>query len=147
MGKETFNSIKLGEDLVVIASPLGELSFYYLYDSTNIPAQFSSLINPKKTEFIIDNKVFLPVYIGYTDAQEMIEAKEFTKLQDKLENEDGSNLIVMGLPRKTYTMLDMMHFVPKKFVQNMVKDTFKFTVPSSNATGAVLIATGNVLSQ
>ena len=51
----------------------------------------------------------------------MLQAKEFTKLQDKLDDEDGSNLIVMGLPKKTYTMLDMMHFVPKAFAKNVVK--------------------------
>ena len=51
----------------------------------------------------------------------MLEGKEFAKLQDKLEDEDGSNLIVMGLPKKTYTMLDMMHFVPKAFRENLKK--------------------------
>ena len=123
MSRETFDRIQLGEDLTITESPLGELSFYYLFDATNIPEQFRPIINPKKTEFRIDDRVYLPVYIGYTDAQEMIQAKEFTKLQDKLENEDGSNLIVMGLPKKTYTMLDMMHFVPRTFAQGVVKNS------------------------
>lgn len=143
MNKETFDAVKLGEDLVITESPLGELSFYYLFDATNIPTQFSSLINPKKTVFTLDGKTYLPVYIGYTDAEEMLQAKEFTKLQDKLDDEDGSNLIVMGLPKKTYTMLDMMHFVPKKFAENIVKEVPR-TVTASSNTGAIVSNTGSV---
>ena len=78
MSTATLNSLKLREDLVITQSPLGELSYYYLYDADNIPSQFSSLINPKKLSFYIDGKTYLPIYIGYTDAQEMLEAKEFS---------------------------------------------------------------------
>ncbi len=118
---ETLATMKLGEDLLITESPLGELSFYYLYNESNIPQQFRSIINPKKTEFTIDDVKYLPVYIGYDDAEEMLDTKEITQIHDKLMDEDGSNLIVMGLPKKTFTMLDMMHFVPKSFAQNVGK--------------------------
>lgn len=118
MNTSTFLSIQLTNDLLILQSPLGSLDYYYLYNASNIPYQYASLINPKKTEFIIDNKSYLAAYVWYTDAVEMVEEKEFSKIHDTLENENGSNLIIMWLPKKTYTMLDMMHFVPQKFRDN-----------------------------
>lgn len=118
---ETLATMKLGEDLVITRSPLGELSLYYLYDESNIPKQFKTVINPKNTEIVIDDAKFLPAYVGYDDAKEMFETKEITGLHDKLMDEDGSNLVVMGLPKKTFTMLDMMRFVPKAFAGNVGK--------------------------
>lgn len=133
MSKETFDAIQLNQDLIISQSPIGELSLYYLYDAKNIPEQFKKIINPKKTEFTIDDKDYLAMYIWYTDAMEMLEWWEFSKRGDKLEDEDGSNFIIMGLPKKTYTILDMMHFVPKKFSENLKK---KIQEPGKTSTGS-----------
>jgi hypothetical protein len=45
---------------------------------------------------------------------------------------DGSNLVVMGLPKKTFTMLDMMHFVPKSFARNVGKSAPEATSGSGS---------------
>ena len=54
----------------------------------------------------------------------MFEANEFTKVQDKI-NKDGTNFIIMGLPKKTYTMLDIIRFVPKIFQKKIVNQKLK----------------------
>ncbi|MFA7298063.1 MAG: heavy metal translocating P-type ATPase [Candidatus Absconditabacterales bacterium] len=84
---------------------------FYSYDENNIPVQFKNIINPKKPIYTIDDKEYIAIYLGYDVATEMRGEKEFNKLFDTIE-EDGKEYIIAGLPKKTYTLLDMMHFVP-----------------------------------
>lgn len=117
MGKDTLGALKLWEDLYITQTPFGDLKIFYLYDEKNIPAKLNELINPKKKIYTIDEKEYLPVYIGYTEAQMMIEENIFSKKFDTIDNLFGNNLVVAWLPKKTYTMLDMMHFVPRTFLK------------------------------
>ncbi len=125
MGRETFDTIKLGEDIFITQTPIGELKIFYTYDGNNIPTQLQELINPKKNTYVIGGKEYLPAYIGYTEAQMMLEEKLISKKFDTLEGFFGNNVIIAGLPKKTYTMLDMMHFVAKLFRTNYLKSIGK----------------------
>lgn len=84
---------------------------FYSYDENNIPVQFKNIINPKKPIYTIDDKEYIAIYLGYDVATEMRWEKEFNKLFDTIE-EDWKEYIIAWLPKKTYTLLDMMHFVP-----------------------------------
>ncbi len=42
----------------------------------------------------------------------MRNGKEFKKIYDTIE-ENGINYSIAGVAKKTYTLLDMMHFIPK----------------------------------
>ncbi|EKE25933.1 MAG: hypothetical protein ACD_4C00492G0001, partial [uncultured bacterium (gcode 4)] len=121
MNNATYEKLKLNEDLLITETPLWEIKYFYLYDSSNIPSQFNSIINPKKTSYLIDNKEYLPVYIWYTEASMMIEENLISKKFDKLDDFFWNNIIVVWLPKKNYTLLDMFHFVPKKFKDNYKK--------------------------
>lgn len=110
---------------MILETPLEEMEFYYLFDANNIPPLLKQVINPKKEKYTIDGKDYLSFYIGYDDAQDMLKSKEFSKLYDTLADENGSDVIVAGLPKKTFTALDMMHFVPKSFRDNYLKSIQK----------------------
>lgn len=45
----------------------------------------------------------------------MMEEKLFAKERDTIDGLFGNDIVVLGLPKKTYTTLDMIHFVPKGF--------------------------------
>lgn len=127
MERSTFDKLTLGEDLLITETPFWEMKLFYLFDEKNIPALFSTLINPKKLTYHTD-KVHLAAYIGYEEAQMMIEEGLISKKYDTIDGLFWNDVIVAGLPKKTYTMLDMMHFVPKKFKENYLKSL----TPSQN---------------
>ena len=108
------------EDLLIIKSPEEDIEIYYLYDEKNFPTLLKILIDPTKIITTKDTKEYLRAYFGYSEAQSMITDKEFAKVSDTLELY-GSNIVVAGLPKKTYTSLDMMHFVPKQFRGNYLQ--------------------------
>lgn len=118
--RSTFDKLALGEDLIIAETPLGDIKLFYLFDEKNIPVQFSALINPKKMTYHTD-KIHLATYIGYSEAQMMIEEGLFSKKFDTIDGLFWNDIIVAWLPKKTYTLLDMMHFVPKKFKDNYLK--------------------------
>lgn len=112
---------KAGDDLLVTETPVEDLKMFYLYDNNNVPEALSSLINPAKTSYSIDGVTYLSTVIGYDEARMMIEEKIFQKKFDTIKGLFGNNVIITGLPKKTLTSLDMMHFVPKIFKDNYLK--------------------------
>lgn len=122
MSSETFATITLPENILITETPVGDLKIFYLYDESNIPTPLQSIINPKKNLYTLSGKDYLPAYVGYTEASMMIEEKLISKKYDTLSGFFGNNVIIAGLPRKTYTILDMMHFVPKVFTLNYRKN-------------------------
>jgi hypothetical protein len=58
------------------------------------------------------------MYVGYDEAKMMISENLFQKKFDTISNLFGNDVIIAGLPKKTYTLLDMMHFVPKEYWKN-----------------------------
>jgi hypothetical protein len=123
----TANHTKLifPESLMILETPLEEMEYFYLYDEAIIPPLLKTIINPRKETYTIDGKEYLSMYVGYDDAQMMREEGEFSKLYDIISDEAGSDVIVAGLPKRTFTSLDMMHFVPKKFRENYLKSVEK----------------------
>lgn len=120
--KNSFEKLTKGrEDILVTETPFEELKVFYLYDQNNIPPQLQSYINPAKTSYGMDGEIYLPVTIGYDEAEMMMEEKLISMKMDKLEGFFGNNVIVMGLPKRTLTSLDMMHFVPREFKVNFEK--------------------------
>jgi hypothetical protein len=58
----------------------------------------------------------MPMYIGFTEGAMMQKEKLFTKIGDTIDNLFGNNIFIAGIAKKTYTSLDMMHFVPIQFI-------------------------------
>lgn len=107
VGKETFASMTIGKDLVIKNDPKLGLLFYYQYDENNIPAQLVGQIDVAQPTATIGGKEYEKMYVGYTDGRLMMKLGLFEKVGSILEDK----YVIAGLPKKTYTMLDMMHFV------------------------------------
>lgn len=118
--RSTFEKLSLSEDLLITETSFWDIKLFYLFDEKNIPVQFSSLINPKKLSYHTDT-VHLATYIGYDEAKMMIEEWLFSKKFDTIDWLFWNDVIVAWLAKKTYTILDMMHFVPKIFKENYLK--------------------------
>lgn len=115
-----FNALQ-ASDFLIAQTPLGDLELYYLYDETNIPPQFKNIMNPLKTSYVIDGTTYLSAYLGYDEGIAMKADKDFTKKFDTIKDLYGNNIIIAGLPKKTETLLDMFHLVPKEFKDNYQK--------------------------
>jgi len=63
----------------------------------------------------LSNKLYLPVYIGFSDAKMMVKNKEFTKVGDIIGDFSGHSVIIAGVLPETKTLLDTMHFVGTDF--------------------------------
>ena len=97
------------------------MKYFYLYDNNNIPLLLKSIINPRKERYNLDDKEYISTYIGYDESRMMREEKLFSDVYDTIPQFFGNDIIIAGLPRKTFTSLDMMHFVPKSFRDNYIK--------------------------
>jgi Cu+-exporting ATPase len=127
---QNLNNLQANEDLLVVETPLEDLKLFYLYDGNNIPPQLSSVINPKKANYTLDEINYLSMAIGYDEAKMMMEEKLINKKFDTIKGLFGNNLIITGLPKKTLTGLDMMHFVPKEFKENYLKSQKSAPTPT-----------------
>lgn len=120
--KASFDGLtKANNDLLVTETPLEDLKLFYLYDNSNVPKALVSLINPTKTSYAIDGITYLSTIIGYDEAKMMMKENLFQKKFDTIKGLFNNNIIITGLPKKTLTSLDMMHFVPKQFKDNYQK--------------------------
>ena len=90
------------------------LELFYLYDANTIPLKLQNSIDPNKTSITISGKQYLTMYPWFMEMQSMTKAKEFSKAGDTLQ-EKWNDIIVAALLKRTYTSLDMMHFLPKQF--------------------------------
>ena len=108
-----FNELDIKDSLKISESPYKELELYYFYDTNNIPFKFKNIFNPKKIFYTIEDKEYSAGYIGYDEAQKMITDGDFKNKFDTL-NKGWTDIIIAGFLKKTYTVLDMIHFLPKK---------------------------------
>jgi len=113
------------EDLLIIKTPLGEMKYFYLFDDTNIPVVLKSTLHPTKKSYKVNDKEYMSTYIGYDESKMMQKEKLFSQTYDTIIGLFGSNIIIAGLPKKTFTSLDMMHFVPKIFRENYLRSVNK----------------------
>jgi len=113
MNNRGFAWLQIKESLLLVETAFDAPELYYFYTQDTIPSKMKNVINSKKPIYTIDDKSYAAIYLGYDVAQEMKNAKEFSKLFDIIE-EDGTEFIIAWLPKKTFTLLDMMHFIPRK---------------------------------
>ncbi|HBB26922.1 TPA: cadmium-translocating P-type ATPase, partial [Candidatus Gracilibacteria bacterium] len=100
---ENYTKLLFSESLMILKTPPEKMEYFYLYDEATIPPLLNKIINPRKETYVIDGKEYLSMYIGYDDARMMREEGEFSKLYDTIDDENGSSVIVAGLPKKTFT--------------------------------------------
>ncbi|MEI6118841.1 MAG: hypothetical protein WCP92_06560 [bacterium] len=74
--------------------------------------KIKDIIDTTKNNYTINGKEYLPMYIGYTEGNMMKREKLFSKIGDTIDNLFGNNVMIAGIAKKTYTSLDMMHFLP-----------------------------------
>ncbi|MCX6793285.1 MAG: heavy metal translocating P-type ATPase [Candidatus Falkowbacteria bacterium] len=91
------------------------VDIFYKGDKNSLPDKLKNSINSFE-KIKINNKEYWQVYIGYSDAQMMINEKEFSKPGDIIEDFSGNNVVIGGVLPKTNTILDQMHFVNKNFI-------------------------------
>lgn len=112
-----FDQFKASEDIVLIKAPDGFLKIFYLYDENNIPQKLKWVLE-SPTEYSIDNKSYLPLYIGYEEAQMMKKENLFKNEWDKIDGLFWNNVIIKKVLKKDYSNIDMIHYIPKKFKEN-----------------------------
>ena len=124
-GRASFDQLtKANSDILITETPFEDLKVFYLYDSNNIPNLLNSAINPAKNNYLLGDTNYLPITIGYDEAKMMLAEKLFSKTTDTLTGFFGNNVVVMSLPKRTLTSLDLMHFVPREFKENYLKSLF-----------------------
>lgn len=118
MSKNNFDQLNIKDDILMLETPFWEMKYFYLFDENNIPLQLKTLINSKKLIYNINNKEYLSMYIWFDEAKLMKKEKIIYSKNNTINDFFNNNVIVSWLPKKTNTILDMMHFVPKKFRDN-----------------------------
>lgn len=112
-----FDKMNWTEDLYIVKANDWSVKMFYLYDENNIPQKLKWIIS-SDNQLNVNNKEYLPLYIGYEEAKMMRKENLFQNQWDKINWLFGNNIIVTKVLKKTYSNIDVMHFVPKKFKEN-----------------------------
>ena len=107
-----FSWLDITQSISITGSVFDGLDIFYAFDAKSIPLKLENTINPKAFTYTVDGKTDWVIYLWYDVAQEMQNTKEFSKKFDVIQ-EWGKAFVIAWLPKKTYTLLDMMHFIPK----------------------------------
>jgi hypothetical protein len=105
-----FEALKIEQSLLMKATPKNEVKLFYLYDAEHLPVKMQSLIDVKQPLY----EGHIALYIGYDEAKMMKSEDLFRRPFDVIEELFGNEVVIAGVAKKTYTLLDMMHFVPKE---------------------------------
>jgi Cu+-exporting ATPase len=124
---DSFAKLTAKSDIFADETGMGELKLFYTYDADNIPSQLKSVIDPLRSSYTMDGMKFLPVTIGYDEAAMMKSEKLISKRLDTLKGFFGNDVVIVGLPKRTLTSLDMMHFVPREFKENYLNPKVETT--------------------
>lgn len=108
-----FSGLAVTQNISIEWSVFEWLDIFYRFDAASIPLKMENLINPKEFTYDADGKTYGVIYLWYDAAQEMKAKKEFSQPFDIIE-EWGKDLAIAGVARKTFTLLDMMHFIANK---------------------------------
>jgi magnesium-transporting ATPase (P-type) len=108
-----FEKLSINQDLWMTQSNSWILKIFYMYDKTNIPLKWKKTIKGNDNIKQIDWKDYISLYIGYDEALMMKKEKLFTNIGDKIDNLFWKNIYIAWILKKTYTTLDMIHFIPK----------------------------------
>ncbi len=107
-----FSWLDIKQNIIIQWTDSGMVEVFYNFDKNNIPLKFKNIINPYKSVYNLNDKQYPTIYLWYDVTKEMIQAKEFSKKFDIIQ-EDWQDLVIAWLLKKTYTVLDMMHFLPQ----------------------------------
>ena len=107
-----FSGLAITQTISITGSVFDGLDIFYAFDADSIPLKLENTINPKAFTYTVDGKTDSVIYLWFDAAQEMRASKEFSQKLDVIE-EWWRDFVIAWLPKKTYTLLDMMHFVPK----------------------------------
>jgi len=107
-----FDLLNTKQNLSIQATSSGMVDVFYYFDNDNVPLKFKDFINPNKPTYTLNDKQYPTIYLWYDSTQEMKKAKEFSKKFDIID-ENWKNFTIAWILKKTYTSLDMMHFIPK----------------------------------
>jgi hypothetical protein len=105
-----FEPLEMEQSLLIESNASNELKLFYLYDALNIPVKLQQQLY---SVFYIANDEYVPMYIGFDEARMMRREKLFRGLDDHIVGVFQEDVIVVGISKKTYTLFDMMHFVPR----------------------------------
>lgn len=108
-----FDGLSIQTSLLIKSNNSGDLKLFYLYDEWDIPLKLQSIISTGKDNYSIYWKVYSAMYVGYDEAQMMKKEKLIKENGDTLNDLFGNDVMIAGIMKKTYTLLDMMHFVPE----------------------------------
>lgn len=108
-----FNELSIQDSLFLTKNPENDLKIFYLYDQENIPLKLKNKITLQPTTYEKDGTKYISLSIWYDEAQMMIRENLFQKVWDTIPDLFGNDVIITSIGKKTYTALDMMHFVPK----------------------------------
>ena len=102
-------------NVVEISAPTGVKKQFYMVGNS-IPTELSGQIQMEAFNPVyIAGKKYSPIFIGYDEAQVMIEEKLFSKPGDTIKNFFGNDIIVSGVLVKTNSVFDTYHFVKEGF--------------------------------
>lgn len=107
-------------NVMVIKAPDGSEKQFFVVEG-KLPEELAGKIpSDGFAPVYIDGKKYSPIYVGFDEAQVMMEEKLFTKPGDTISDFFGNDVIISGILPDTDTEYDMYHFVPSGFkVQEM----------------------------
>ncbi len=104
------------EFVIKVKTSEGMEKMFYLVGE-NFPVELGERIpNEAFNPVFIGGKKYLPIYIGYSEAEVMIKEKLFSKEGDTITDFFGNDVIVSGILAKTNTPVDNYHLVSEGFV-------------------------------
>lgn len=109
-----FDKIAISDEMRITKNDSWVVKIFYRYDANNLPLKMKEIVDTTKNDYTIDWKKYLPLYIGYTEGNMMKREKLFWKIGDTIDNFFGNNVMIAGIAKRTYTSLDMIHFIPKQ---------------------------------
>jgi hypothetical protein len=92
----------------------GSLKLFYAGDLAQLPDVIKNSF-PKTSASVIEEngKSYIPVYIGSDEAAMMREKKLFQNAGDTIDGFFGNDVYVAGVLRKTGTVFDLLHYIPR----------------------------------
>ncbi len=108
-----FATLQADENRIFVKiTPEDDVELMYHYTIDTIPKIILSEGNMSDYKIkVIDNKTYVPLILGATDAEMMRKEGEFKNIGDTEEG-FGIDFVIIGIANKTNSAMDMMHITP-----------------------------------
>ncbi len=113
--------VETDKNVITAKTAEGMEKKFYMVDGNASKELASRLPSDGFNTVYIGGKKYTPVYIGYDEAQVMINEKLFTKEGDTISGFFGNDVIVSGILPKSNTNADTYHFVKDGFKLSQAK--------------------------